>query len=994
MEEKKHFGVYEVIEEIGRGGMSIVYKAKHPTLGKMVAIKVLPPFLSNDRTFIERFRNEAQILSSFRHQNIVYVIDFAKEANQYYIVMDLIDGYTVKQLIQNTGALPSKIACNIIKNVCTALSYTHRKGIVHRDIKSSNIMVDGNGKIMVTDFGLSKETNVDALKEGQDEIAGTLSYISPEQLDPKLGKTDIRTDIYSLGIVFYEMVTGKLPFDENSTPVNLIYQHLHTTPPAPSQIKKDLLPKMDAICLKMLEKKQNMRYQSTEELLKDLEELDGILQYYKAPEETEEGSYFKVILNEYEKVVQEPKKDIETKEEMKEENREEISIPPYQEDDIYIGKVVSRRYRVEKLLLKRILSSLYEGRDLQIDKKIMIQIPNESRPTFRTWIEKEIQTMKKVDYPGFVKFIEVVEEDGSCYVIREYVEGSTIKQLLKQQSFDIQQAVNIILKVLESLKYLHDHGIIHRDLNSDVVIITNHDQVKIISLGFTRIEDASSVSSGEFLGVVQYTSPEQITQSKSDFRSDIYSIGILLFEMLTGTLPFDSPLPVEVMDMHLKKTPRLPEEAQKKIPLNLQRILLKALAKSPEQRYQTTDEMIAELKNFLQTQQDELPGLPNPEYPLTVDADKVMKGITEQSVRKKNDLNFTIKKKPTPVEEVKKVDVKQMIEEGMNNLTSPKPMIKVIPSKPPIIKGPSTVASEKVKADIEKQSSSHQSSSHDTSTIKEEPIILSERSNKSKRYKTLLYLFLIAALLAVGWFVGYQKCSLLLRFQGIEVILPAKPYQIKSFVENTYKVQTKSKLVKSIQIESSEKGLTSKIEALENNQYMIYFYPTLMTNQASIPVSLVGLNEKGKEVVRTQLVLELSNESMTYLVIDLAKKEVQRVKGTDVSTNALEFAPITVQEELFLPIRSLITQFNGQLSYDFEQEKLTITGMDQHTYQLFLFQNQYQIDEKVYREKTPYIERNDIGYLPFKFLTEKMGFAIQTSYDAVGDEIIKMAKAD
>ncbi|MDD4663983.1 MAG: serine/threonine-protein kinase, partial [Caldisericia bacterium] len=589
MEEKKHFGVYEVIEEIGRGGISIVYKAKHPTLGKMVAIKVLSPYLSNDAAFIERFHNEAQILSSFRHQNIVYVIDFAKEGNQYYLVMDLIDGYTVKQLLQRTGALPSKIACNIMKNVCTALSYTHRKGIVHRDIKSSNIMVDGNGKIMVTDFGLSKELNVDSLQEAPNEIAGTLAYISPEQLDPKFGHPDIRTDIYSLGVVFYEMVTGKLPFDENSAPVNLAYQHLKTTPPPPSKMNKDLLPKIDTMCLKMLEKKQNNRYQSAEDLLKDIEELEGILLYYKAPEEKAEGSYFEVVSDEQEK----PSNEIDTLS----EKREEVPVPVYQEDDVYIGKVLRHRYRIDRLLLKRILSSLYEGKDIQNNHPVMIQIPNESRPTFRARIEKDILTMKKVDHPGFVKFIEVVEEDGSCYVIREHIDGFTIKQLLKKQKFDIQQAIEIVLQVLESLKYLHDQGIIHRDLNSDVIIVSNQGQVKIISLGFSRVEDASSVSSGEFLGVVQYTAPEQITQSKSDFRSDIYSVGILLFEMLTGTLPFDSPLPVEVMDMHLKKMPRLPEEAQKTIPLNLQRILLKTLAKSPEQRYQTTGEIIEELKS-------------------------------------------------------------------------------------------------------------------------------------------------------------------------------------------------------------------------------------------------------------------------------------------------------------------------------------------------------------------------------------------------------------
>ncbi len=994
MEEKKHFGVYEVIEEIGRGGISIVYKAKHPTLGKMVAIKVLSPYLSKDTAFIERFHNEAQILSSFRHQNIVYVIDFAKEGNQYYLVMDLIDGYTVKQLLQRTGALPSKIACNILKNVCTALSYTHRKGIVHRDIKSSNIMVDGNGKIMVTDFGLSKELNVDNLQDAPNEMAGTLAYISPEQLDPKLGHPDTRTDIYSLGVVFYEMVTGKLPFDENSTPVNLAYQHLKTTPPPPSQMNKDLLPKIDAMCLKMLEKKQNNRYQSAEDLLKDIEELESILLYYRAPEEKAEGSYFEVVSDEPEK----PSNEIETLS----EKREEVPVSVHQEEDVYVGKVLCHRYRIGRLLLKRILSSLYEGIDIQNNHPVMIQIPNESRPTFRARIEKDILTMKKVDHPGFVKFIEVVEEDGSYYVIREHIDGFTIKQLLKKQKFEIQQAIEIILQVLESLQYLHDRGIIHRDLNSDVIIVSNQGQVKIISLGFSRVEDASSVSSGEFLGVVQYTAPEQITQSKSDIRSDIYSIGILLFEMLTGALPFDSPLPVEVMDMHLKKMPRLPEEAQKTIPLNLQRILLKALAKSPEQRYQTTGEIIEELKNFLSLQQENRIDMPNIDYPAAAEADKIIKGMTELSAHKTKDFNFTIKKKSPAEGETKKVDVKQMIEDGMNNLSTSKPIAKSIPSTPPMMETTSPTLSQQAKRPpfasdpkppMTEPASFAETYSQDTLLQKEEEK-LSVKQKRTNLFWIPLVLLVLAGFLVVGWFLWENKATWIQKSNGIEVLSPTKPYQVKSFQENTFKVQTRSKQVETIKIETIDKGLNSKIQKLDQNLYMIEFYPSIFLNKASLPVSIIGLNQKGKEVVKTPLVLELNNDTMVYLVINPAAKQIQRVDAKGTISNNLNAVPLYIQEEMFLPIRNLITFFNGELSYDFTQEKLTITGLNQHTYQLYLFQDKYQIDDKVVQEKTPYIEREDIGYLPVKFLTEKMGFFIETSRDSSGNEVIMMAKVE
>lgn len=979
MEEKKHFGVYEVIEEIDRGGMSVVYKAKHPTLGKMVAIKVLSTYLSNDATFIERFRNEAQLLSSFRHQNIVYVIDFAKEGNQYYLVMDLIDGYTVKQLLQKTTTLPAKIACNIIKNVCIALSYTHRKGIVHRDIKSSNIMVDGNGKIMVTDFGLSREMSVDSLQEAPSSIAGTLAYISPEQLDPKFGKPDERTDIYSLGVVFYEMITGRLPFDDNSAPVNLAYQHLKTIPVVPSQIKRDLLPKMDEICMKMLEKKQNKRYQNTEDLLKDLEDLEEILIYYKAPEEKAEGSYFQVM--------PEDESQPASQEEKSSEQPIDISGPLPSEEDIYIGKIVNHRYQVERLLLKRILSSLYEGKDLQLDQKVMIQIPNESRPTFKVRMEKEIQTMKKVDYPGFVKFIEVAEDDGSCYVIREYVDGLTIKQMLKRQKFDTTQAVNIILQVLESLKYLHDHGIIHRDLNSDVVIVSDQGQVKIISLGFTRVEDASSISSGEFLGVVQYTSPEQITQSKSDFRSDIYSIGILFFEMLTGTLPFDSPLPVEVMDMHLKKMPRLPEEAQKSIPLNLQRILLKALAKSPDQRYQTADEIIEELHNFQASQAENKEMMVDASKAVSAETDKFIKDLSSLSSQKTKDFDFSIKKKPTNEAEHKKVDVKQMIEEGVNKLSTSKQSAKIPESSVPEIPPPEPIVLETTSIDS--------SFSQDMPPIQEKPVILPNPSKKTSRpLFPIVFILLLIALFIAGWIGWKNKDKLWQKTQGLSIMLPAEPYTARSFQQNTFKIQAKSKQVRSLRIECDEKALSSEVMALDNHQFLVYFTPSLLVNQADIPVSLIGLNQDGKEITRTSFQLKVDNADLVQLVIKPSENELLRIDSSARKPQPLEVAPMQIQEEMFLPVRSLITLFNAQLAYDFEQEMLTVTGLNQHVYQLYLFKDKYQIDDKVFYEKTPYIEREDIGFLPAKFLTEKMGFIIQTGLDEEGNEMIVMAKVD
>lgn len=982
MDEKKRIGTYEIIEEIGRGGMSIVYKANHPTLSKLVAIKVLSQYLSNDTSFIERFKNEAQILSSFRHQNIVYMIDFAQEKETSYLVMDFIDGYTVKQMLEQTGPFSLKIATNIIKGVANALSYTHRKGIIHRDIKSSNIMIDGNGRVLVTDFGLSKENSFTDIKEVPTEFAGTLSYIAPEQLDSKVGKVDERTDIYSLGIVFYEMVTGKLPFSDEGAPVNLAWQHLSVVPESPSRSRTDLLPKAEAIIMKMLEKDPGKRFQSADELLRDMNEMDDILQYYRGADENREGSYFEVVTNGNSS----PEDSLPVQDNTKEPKSVE------DENDIFVGRVINHHYRIEKLVLKRILSSLYLGRDVIEDIPVTIQIPNETRPTFKARIEREIQTMKNVNYPGFVKFLDVVEEQGTCYVIREYVPGTTVKNFLRKQKLSIPQTMEIILEVLDSMQYLHEHGIIHRDLNSDVVIIANKGPAKITSLGFTRVEDASSVSSGEFLGVVQYTAPEQITQSKSDSKSDIYSVGILLFEMLTGAPPFDSPLPVEVMDMHLKKMPRFPEEAQKEIPLNLQRIVLKALAKSPDQRFQSAREMANELKNFMTAYEQGDDRTFDISTSSGEDASALIyKNLPDSASVKSESLAFSLKKKTDTnkeKEQKKKVDLDKMMDDSLKGMGNNR-------------------QKQKPTNAFNTEFSSAMKETEETKKEKEIPAkftptsVLPDQKQAGRGSRIFYY---IVALIAIGAllftiFPGKsspeKKLPLTL---AIEIIAPKAPYEFDSF--SSYKLQVKyppEKDIQHLKVVSLASELQSSFTKAKDGAGELQIYSSLPKINVSLPFDIVAYNSKEKEVGRKTFQGLLKNQQMIEVIIKPEEGIIEKRDAKEISPTTTQLMPIVYQFNLYVPIAEIIRLFNGTLEYDAEQEMITIKNMDSHTYQLFLFKSKYLIDGVLYEGENPINEvlnyRNDRAYLPIYFLTDKMGFVMRIEQGIEGQMEIHMIRA-
>lgn len=257
---------YELIEKIGGGGMAVVYKARCTLLNRFVAVKILRPEFSSDREFLNRFKIESQAAASLSHPNIVSIYDEGNEGNIYYIVMEYVNGKTLKEYIQENGVLPSKTALNIAIQICSALEHAHKNNIVHRDIKPHNIIITNEMVAKVADFGIARAVSSSTLSLSGDAL-GSVHYFSPEQA--RGGYTDEKSDIYSLGIVLYEMLTGKLPFD-GETPVSVAIKHLEDEITPPIKIIDSIPTSLNAIILKATQKNQANRYQSAGEMLKDL----------------------------------------------------------------------------------------------------------------------------------------------------------------------------------------------------------------------------------------------------------------------------------------------------------------------------------------------------------------------------------------------------------------------------------------------------------------------------------------------------------------------------------------------------------------------------------------------------------------------------------------------------------------------------------------------------------------------------------------------------
>ena len=257
---------YELQEQLGAGGMAEVFLGRDRVLGRTVAVKTLLSAYSGDPHFIERFRREAQNAAALNHPNIVGVYDTGDDDGTHYIVMEYVEGRTLREVIREEGPLLPERAAEIAADVCAGLAFAHQHGIVHRDIKPANIMITGRGMVKVADFGIARAMSGDTVTQTA-MVLGTAQYFSPEQAQS--APVDARSDLYSLGVVLYEMLTRQVPFT-GSSPVAIAYKHVKEPPTPPSRLNPDVPAPLEAIVLKALAKNPDNRYQSSDEMREDL----------------------------------------------------------------------------------------------------------------------------------------------------------------------------------------------------------------------------------------------------------------------------------------------------------------------------------------------------------------------------------------------------------------------------------------------------------------------------------------------------------------------------------------------------------------------------------------------------------------------------------------------------------------------------------------------------------------------------------------------------
>jgi serine/threonine protein kinase len=610
-------GKYELRSVIGRGGMGTVYRAYDPLMDREVAIKVIHEKSLESQDTRARFVREARTAGKLSHENITVIHDFGDIDGKTFIVMEYLDGTDLRVLIDKHEPLTLREKISYATQICRGLHYAHANLIIHRDIKPENIKVLRDGRVKIMDFGIAKpyapttdaesfETNEVLTRMGM--RIGTPWYMSPEQV--KGLAIDKRSDIFSFGVLLYELLTYARPFDGDDTTV--LYKILHVEPDPIRLEDSGLNAGLQKILSRCLAKDVDERYADCMHVLRDLEAI---------PRANDETVVVQELIKQGKQLVDEDRANEATMifEEIlarDPENREAqtslLRLTGAGEESItlkvltgrIIGEVISHFQIIDKIGSGG-MGVVYKAEDITLKRIVALKFLPPDRTQDQTGKKrflKEAQAASALDHPNICAVHEISEtHDGLVFICMAYYLGEDLRSKIKDNPLDVPTALTIAIGIARGLAVAHESGIIHRDIKPGNIIITRDGVPKIVDFGLAKLTGATKLTRvGAALGTLPYMSPEQIKSKTQDHRTDIWSLGVLIYQTLTGALPFEGEYEAAIAHSILHEPPVPLRQRRPELPAVLDRIITGTLKKEPEERYPTMNDLIADLERVYQ----------------------------------------------------------------------------------------------------------------------------------------------------------------------------------------------------------------------------------------------------------------------------------------------------------------------------------------------------------------------------------------------------------